>query len=73
MHEQYELHTYTKSKLLLQSNIRNYDIIFLDIEMPEMNGIEIAKKYDGCFDKLIVGETFIASVLLNKTKNNCGN
>lgn len=35
---------YTNPKRLLNSD-KVYDIIFLDIDMPEINGIEVAQKY----------------------------
>ena len=38
------IRTYTSGKEYLKED-PNTDILFLDIEMPEMNGIEIAKKY----------------------------
>ena len=36
---------FTNPKELLNSNIL-YDVIFLDIDMPEIDGIEVAKAYD---------------------------
>ena len=38
-----ELNTFTNPELLLESS-QNFDVIFLDIVMPEVDGISIAKK-----------------------------
>lgn len=40
-----KIDTYTNPKRLLKSE-EIYDLIFLDIEMPEISGIEVAKHYD---------------------------
>lgn len=40
--EQIDIHTYSNGKQLLKEGIR-FDILFLDIEMPIINGLELAK------------------------------
>lgn len=39
-----QIQLYTSGSILLQNLTNNFDICFLDIEMPEINGIEIAKR-----------------------------
>ncbi|MCI8404105.1 MAG: response regulator transcription factor [Clostridia bacterium] len=42
---QYKLQTFSSPKELLETEII-YDIVFLDVEMPELSGIELAKKIE---------------------------
>lgn len=39
----YETYTFNSGKELLRSNIQ-FDIVYIDIEMPEMNGLEVSKQ-----------------------------
>lgn len=39
-----EIHRFTNGYELLSSNINNLDIVFLDIKMPEIDGITIGRK-----------------------------
>lgn len=42
--EEAEIVGYTKAELLLMDQPSQYDAFFLDIEMPQMDGIQLAKK-----------------------------
>ncbi len=39
-----EIQTFTSAKKLLDLDFENFDILFLDVEMDEFNGIEVAKE-----------------------------
>lgn len=43
-----------QDELILKSNVRGYDLVYLDIEMEGMNGIEVAKKLKEYNDHCIV-------------------
>ena len=40
----YSVHTYTTSMDLVSSDLNNINIIFLDVDMKGMNGIDAAKE-----------------------------
>lgn len=45
---------YSTKDLLLKHKKEHYDVILLDIEMPEMNGIDLAKKLRQLDDNLLI-------------------
>lgn len=57
------IHTYTKSEMLLYDLEEKiiYDIYFLDIEMPQISGLELAKEIRKIDEKAII--VFITSYL----------
>lgn len=52
----YEIDTYLSSNEFLQNNekIMQYDVIFLDINMPQMNGINVAEKIRNVRDDVLI-------------------
>lgn len=46
------IHTFPTAKALLKSEVR-YDLLLLDIEMPQINGLDFAKEYLGRFSRII--------------------
>ena len=53
--EDIELETYVSSKLMFQHHlIKPFDVIFLDIDMPELDGFQLAAKISGSNDCYII-------------------
>lgn len=50
---EYEVHTFTGGKSLLNTN-KKIDILFLDIEMPKIDGFQVAEKLNQKNDELII-------------------
>lgn len=46
------IHVFPTAKALLKSEAR-YDLLLLDIEMPQINGLDFAKEYLGRFPRII--------------------
>lgn len=43
----FEIFSFSSGNLLLKSHKEsNFDVIFLDIDMPEINGFDVAKTYE---------------------------
>ena len=40
----FEIDTFINAELFLNPNVNNFDLLFIDIELPGMNGVELAKK-----------------------------
>lgn len=49
----YEVHTFSNGNDLLNSNI-NFDILFLDIELEDINGIDVAKRVLNCNPNTVI-------------------
>ena len=53
--EDIELETYVSSELMFQHHlIKPFDVIFLDIDMPELDGFQLAAKISGSNDCYII-------------------
>ena len=48
------IQTFTISKLLLSSDLSDYDVVFLDIDMPAPNGLEAAKALRESYQDLLI-------------------
>ena len=56
--EDIELETYVSSELMFQHHlIKPFDVIFLDIDMPELDGFQLAAKISGSNDCYIIDKT----------------
>ena len=55
-YKNFDIEIYTSSKLLLNHilNGKLFDLIFLDVEMPEMNGISLGKRIRRCLSKCFI-------------------
>ena len=54
INEKIELTTYGKPTAFLQNRNMEEDILILDVDMPEMNGFEVAKKVRESDQKVII-------------------
>lgn len=50
---QYEIDAVTSPNDILEGN-KSYDLIFLDIQMPEADGISVAKEFRACNSKAVI-------------------
>ena len=51
--EEFNIKCYTDPKIIIETE-SNFDIIFLDIEMPKINGIQLAEKLKSVNENLII-------------------
>lgn len=49
-----ESHIYTSPKSLLNADLTSVQVLFLDVDMPEMNGLEIARRLRSHYPELIL-------------------
>lgn len=53
--DDFNVKCYTNGKLLLDDNARNsFDVLFLDIDMPKINGFELAQKFRDNFSQCFI-------------------
>lgn len=64
--EQFSVDCYNRGLTFLDNLKKKYDIVFFDIDMPVMNGLEVAKKLRQQDDKvIIIFTTNLASMAIN--------
>lgn len=64
--EQFSVDSYNRGLTFLDNIKKKYDIVFFDIDMPVMNGLEVAKKLRQQDDKvIIIFTTNLASMAIN--------
>ena len=51
---QFEVQTYTSALTFLAEYNRTVDIVFMDIELPDVNGMEISRRYEVAAQDFIV-------------------
>lgn len=68
---EFNLDTFQSAEELLKSdNIRNIDILFVDIEMPQINGLELSKKIVEINNNIIIFYVTSYISLVTKALNN---